>query len=290
MAQHSLAAIRTNRLVQSHIGFSKENELVIVRPFNFDKQLAPEGTHRYTCEAFIFKLPDELLNEIFTLAIRSDAESFGKGQYASALTLSVICKRFSRIAQPLLYYNIFAGKSYGSTLVPPKRSVKLLYRTLKAYPALGKLCKRLYLGIDDVRRPGPNDFVLANDLLPWLTNVRSLNIHGGFESMETWPTIRNALAHMPYIDDLTISREGCGLRLIDICRYVNLPHLCNLYLHGIGNPRIPQQALVSSSAKVRLHRCAFLLGLTRDLQLPKDLEKSRHVYHLLGPSISLYIC
>ena len=82
----------------------------------------------------------------------------------------MICRRFHPLVQPLLYKHIFLGTFVG--FVPPKLPAKRFYRTMKSNPSLRLLCERLHIHVDTMRPAlKADDFLLANEILPWLRNV-----------------------------------------------------------------------------------------------------------------------
>jgi F-box-like len=215
--------IRARRHRQSYLRFSDDKQLILVRR---------AYEERDTGEPLILRLPNELLSQIFAIAIAYDQNGFGLRVYKTALSLSIICRRFHPLVQPLLYRHISLGTFVG--FVPPKLPAKRFYRTMKSNPSLRLLCERLDIHVDAIRpNPKADDFLLANETLPWLRNVRTLHLHGGFDRADSWPMLLNAICHMPLIEDLSLSRETfVGPSLIRIGSELELPRLRRLSLSG----------------------------------------------------------
>lgn len=120
---------------QTHLGSTVAGYLTIIdieQP-NFDAQ--PNS-------AYILKLPDELLCSIVEFAsILCGAHNEWMIERAIAyaqscmLSLSLVCHRFQRLAQPLLFRNI--RFQYGNEIVPPSRSAIKFHRTLNEKAELG---------------------------------------------------------------------------------------------------------------------------------------------------------
>lgn len=215
--------IRARRCRQSHLRFSDDKQLILVRRA-YEEQA--------TGEPLILRLPNELLSQIFAIAIAYDRNEFKLRIYKTALSLSIICRRFHPLVQPLLYKHISLGNFVG--FVPPKLPAKRFYRTIKSNPSLQLLCERLDIHVDTIRPDlKADDFLLANAILPWLRNVRILHLHGGFDHADSWPMLFNAICHMPLIEDLSLSRETfVGPSLIRISSELELRRLRRLSLSG----------------------------------------------------------
>lgn len=96
---------------------------------------------------FIFRLPDELLEQIVELAASSPGERF-QWEHATAcdksvvLILSRVCHRLKRIAQPILFRNITSESR--SEMVPPSRPMIKFHRTLKENADLRQHCRQVF--------------------------------------------------------------------------------------------------------------------------------------------------
>lgn len=196
-------------------------------------------------EAFIFRVPDELLVSILELASVSPdfwtwcCDCHAMGKYATMKQLARVCHRFNQCILPLLYRSIRFDYPHG--IVPPTTAVRRLYRSLQNNASLRQYCQTLSIHINDVRDTWVvEDFFIANDFVSWLTKVRCLQIHGGFDkphNEHTWLLIRNVVQHMREVEHLNISRQSWGLLLGPIMEHVDLPLLRKLNIHGISEKK-----------------------------------------------------
>jgi hypothetical protein len=200
-------------------------------------------------EPFLHELPDELLDYIFTLAIESELRQVGYSttRYKSALALSLTCRRFNLIVLPLLYHDptvasLLAPKGVTTfdtiSLVPPTLSVQRFYRTIQENPARSVYCKRLQISIScdnipDAEIPA-EPFRLAKNVLPCLTSLRSLTIHGGFKFAETWELIDLLLQSSPMIEDLALrSRGSMPVYMGHVYKHLNVPKGSTLCIESL---------------------------------------------------------
>ena len=178
----------------------------------------------------ILRLPNELLSDIVTTAAawpdNIDGAEFPK-IYASRWSLTLACRRFHRLATPLLYSRIALTLRW--TINPPLsqssdympiieervnelqnqhggHGVVCLHRTLAANPALRRLCRDLNLDLSDTNWQHPSFLECATDFVTWLTEVKSLRIHDGFGRARTSPVmglLAKAARHMTALEKLT---------------------------------------------------------------------------------------
>lgn len=124
---------------QTHLGSTVAGDLTIIdleRP-SFDAQ--PK-------HAYILQLPDELLSSIVECA-SEDCVTHTTWMLEHATiydpncvrSLSLVCQRFRRLAQPLLFRSI--SFEYPYQIVPPSRSVIKLHRTLSEKAELRHYCR-----------------------------------------------------------------------------------------------------------------------------------------------------
>lgn len=109
--------------------------------------------------------------------------------------------------------------------------------------------RSLYMHISDFRDDGKDDYDVAKDIGEWLTRTKSLFIKGGFEGSDssresdlmgnerTWSLIRQIIANFKNLEHLYISREGWGLYLAPIFKWITCPKLKTLEIHGISEWR-----------------------------------------------------
>jgi hypothetical protein len=217
------------------LGASKNGELCIQPPstsmpgtlhgLTTDKQNDPPLK-----QSFVTRIPDELLNDIFTLSLGNE-HYFQSEYYHTALSLSIVSKHFHHIVQPLMYRTINIG---GHSLVKPCLAVKQLHRTVKENRALGSMVKTLYVHIDAYSATSEAEYKVATEILDLLPNVESFDLHGGFEGPSTWPMIRNAIRNWARIKHVGLSREDFTLRMPPVCELiVATPNLMTLDLYGV---------------------------------------------------------
>jgi len=224
---------------QSHLGRNAENMLIIPEAAaRNSRKREPIG------EAFIFRLPDEILDSIIKHATseRWQSQSCSESEHTSDNTmvqaLSLVCRRFKHIAQPLLYRNI--RFRWPIAMAPPSRPVVKLHRTLSCNPALRQHVRLLAIHVPDIPSITKEDkYDILKDLATWLTRVRCLYIHGGFEGdfhkEHTWRLIRTFSQNMKEMAHIALSRESWGLYLDHIMANLSLfPKLKRLSLHGIS--------------------------------------------------------
>jgi len=208
-----------------------------------------DATHTHSFqESPITRLPDEILNEILSIAIADDQRNWWNHEYyTTATTLSRVCKLFHRIAQPLLFKNIQLSSPH--ELAPACRLVKSLYRTIQANPALRTCCKSVSFHISTFTYPIIEDYALGDELLSLCPNITSFNLHGGYGHSETWPFLRRVMQHIPKIKILTLSRENFDLHLALVCEIIQTLNLQRLVINGIS-ARKDSHAILMPTSKV----------------------------------------
>ena len=257
-------------LRQTHLGATSAKRLEILdlnisntpRIGNGNKKQADRATPPdMTKEPFIFRLPDELLSLVVRFAAfglprwpgctECVPDYYGKPWDIKLIkTLSLVCSRIRDIAQPLLFH--FIKFHYPNQMVPPTKAVVKLHRILKWNCSLWQRCRALSVHISDLSSTiTPNRYDIASDFAKWLTNVRCLEFHGGFEqpaTRYTWKLIREMTTSMQNVEHLVLSREGWGLYLGSIMSDVDFPRLKTLNIHGISEWK---EGLLVSDPKVR---------------------------------------
>ena len=190
--------------------------------------------------AFILRLPDELLVSITEFAVFEEYRLHGcpycrvRANTKAVKALSLVCQRFGKIAQPMLFHTItFEGTP---STVPPKSRVIRLHHTLQKNPTLRGHCRCLSISVNDFASTTTSSFAVANDLARWLTRVRCLENYGGFDKPNalTWALIRNLVQNMRDVQHWRLCREGWGLHLQQVLDEATFPKLVNLELHGIS--------------------------------------------------------
>ncbi|KAH8696133.1 hypothetical protein BGW36DRAFT_380313 [Talaromyces proteolyticus] len=192
---------------------------------------------------FIFSLPDELLSRILELVIVNDTDEW-QYRYVSYITAKIpavayTCRRFSRIIIPFSYHTIRIDRL--STKFK-SISVRKLLRTFQEDPSLGRYCHELRIFKIDTRTSEPeDDFYFVEQIIPFLSNVKSLYVSGGFgpdDKTDTWNLIRSCTKHMPRLEEVELRRQSkFGLELADIMMGLQVPTLKYLKAFGITSRR-----------------------------------------------------
>jgi hypothetical protein len=222
---------------QLHLGASDTGELILLREID-DLNLVPklvedyveDRLHNSSRDSLITKLPAEILNAIFSIAISCDR--WFSEYYTCALALSRVCKLFHRTIKPLLFRNIELSSHH---LLPSCRVISNLHRTLKQNPETGTFCKSVDFCIQYAwwSEPVATCFVPGVEILRNLPNVTSIKLTvGDTGSPDTWLFVKNGLRCMPRIRNLELL--GIALPLAPIYEIIQiLPQLQSLTLDGI---------------------------------------------------------
>jgi F-box-like len=216
-------------------------------------------------EAFIFRLPDELLLAIFEDAsvtwILSEEKCECQARYHRSTLSALACvnQQIHHLVIPLLYRTL--GVEEELDLVPPSKRMRAIWSSLNNKPSLRQHCRVLCVVLNDMRgtKAGLQDYSIASDLAAELKHVRCLKIHGGFEEVHNesmWTFVRSAVQNMQGIQHLSLSRQCWGLYLKPIIENVHLPKLRKLYLHGISGTQDARAVILGS--KVCFCRCLWL--------------------------------
>jgi hypothetical protein len=193
--------------------------------------------------ALILALPHELLAEILELAIipNNIHELSWRHQeltYDPAVTLPVAytCRRFSQVVVPFNYRSIKFSSPQG--IVPTSLRLRLLARTFQSNPSLGLHCREFKMHIPDNKLSSQEDFEFVEQILPFLPNVKSLYVHGGFgtkKNQQTWKLLRACVQHMRRLEMMELHREAIeGLEVADVIREVQIPSLKGLCVGGFA--------------------------------------------------------
>jgi len=263
---------RSPPLKQLRLGGSQDKQLCILPPSTSQspRHYSPSITaSQKDCPLnshFITKIPDELLNEIFTHAVQSEVGQ--TGAFHTALALCTVSRRFHRIVQPHLYRSL--NLSHHS-LAWPCRVVKLLHRTLKENPVLGHVVTTLHVHVkwlpSNTTFPVEFEFAIGIEILSFVPNVEFFQIQGGYQYSPTWPMIQNAVMNWKHIRHVHLGRNGSSLLMPPVLELVMAtPSLTTLELHGVGEERnITPRAVWSQPSKVSPLSLHFtpLSGLVR---------------------------
>ncbi|MCJ1332641.1 hypothetical protein MMC10_009334 [Thelotrema lepadinum] len=186
-------------------------------------------------KTLIFQLPNEVLEEIFSHVFDlKDKDRESTRTRIRLVALSRTCQRFHPIVQHALYRNpCFWSPMLLDNRESSNRQIKAFHRRLKDSPALGSVCKRFCIRIDDRESL---DINIANELLLSMPKLTHLSVMAYFNCSETWFTVRDAVHHMRSLQELALGEAGkwgfkSGPPLRGICRDINLPSFCVLKLH-----------------------------------------------------------
>jgi hypothetical protein len=203
----------------------------------------------------IDKIPDEILNDIVTHALPPKFARYNS--YHTALALSLVCQRFHRIVQPLMYNTLNLSSH---SLVYQCRVVRLLHRSMEANPALGAMVKCLLLYLDYRTSLFPVniifqvDFTIAKELMGWMENVEEINIQGGFVHPSTWPVMIDAAQKWKRLRDVSLKRvDGeWSMSMTPVFEFLMAtPSLTKLSLYGVSPLRLQNNILQTPPSKVR---------------------------------------
>lgn len=196
----------------------------------------------------IFKLPYEVLHEIFTLIVpaldelavfqRTGKLSNKKISAHTPWALCLVCKHFNRLATPMLYRTLSISSHPESVTYT---SEILLHETLRQNSTLRAFCRKLYIEFsDEVCVANPVERLIG-EAVPLLNNVKYLHISGGItQSVQTYGVVKLAVQSMRQLEELHLKRGSVGLLLAPIFRAMDFPFLKKLTLSGImTQPRDP---------------------------------------------------
>lgn len=222
------------RTCQCHLGRSDQGLLTIQ-----DLRISDDRPK----EAFILRLPDELLVKILELAVLRTQPQYSSYERLYSITsipsLAFTSKRFNRLVLPFLYHTIYFG--WPAQIVPPTLEVRTLRRTLQRNPSLGQHCRDFLIHIPSYRfEIRAEDSALVEELTMYLTNLRCLHVDGGFASNRsefTWGLIRGCVKYMDRLEEIHLNRgASVGLEARTIMRELQSTSLKKLKIHGISAP------------------------------------------------------
>lgn len=199
------------------------------------------------CSTPILAIPGELLAQILSLAVEVAGNGGGVllsnyhtnlgqptdfRQYANALIISKVCKKFHRHAQAFLFRHIAIVRPH--SLVPACKPAQDLHRTLKGKPELGALCKKVDFfirGISD-----PEDYEVGKEIVRWLPNVTTFQLMSDVFYPVMWLFVKHTLGNMPDVDNIAFVGYLCELPLGSAWDVVKEMQLRSLTLGGIVTP------------------------------------------------------
>ncbi|KAK4118060.1 hypothetical protein N657DRAFT_442102 [Parathielavia appendiculata] len=173
----------------------------------------------------ILQLPDEVLVDILLTAAEwlknIDGADF-YALYADRRVMTLVCRRFHRLATPLLYSQLVVvleriinrennpADSEVHRTGHIGKALGLLHRTLKSDSSLRSLCRDLVVDMKQAehrRRPKQGLFRFF-DLAKWLCGTESLRIHNGFGNGErglTYSFLSLAMENLPRLKRLALT-------------------------------------------------------------------------------------
>lgn len=268
---------RKGKFGQLRLGATENNELTLVSLAKFLKK-EPKPIVRYEADLELFNdlpfsqlgdleivvtlqppfpilcLPEELVLEILTIAVRDGFNKYGfysRGNvYGIALSLCLVCKAFHRLVQPILYSKIQIHGLYGQD----SSSVNRLYRTFQNSPSLSRHCKELFIWIQHNLNEAflSEGFDVTLRVVCQFVNVKSLRLTGLFDNTvgngdfsendrDLWAFLRPMLSCIDRIEELEFSTScggfatGLGLPLYPLCTMLSgMQHLKTLRIYAIS--------------------------------------------------------
>jgi hypothetical protein len=189
-------------------------------------------------EAYILRLPVEVLTMIVELAVSGSRESFNDYygvdhsctecnltcNKANAKAACLVSRTFRDIAQPILFRVIYVHS--------PKAASRIRHILLKN-DHLRKHCR--HLSIVDADGPSPKLFSRWKDILRWSVNVRCVRI-----SIEMFPekmcrNLAKGLAtHANQLKHLSLSGQYFYSNMLRIVKTVEFPRLTKLDIDRLG--------------------------------------------------------
>lgn len=222
---------------------SEQAQLITKPALNNEYIRDPDSDH--SCPSFLLALPYELLANILELAIIPNnihklswrIRELGHDP-AATLAIAYTCRLFSQIVVPFNYRSINFCKGASKGLFPIGPRLRLLARTFQCNPSLGLHCREFKMNIPAYQYSSQEDFdFVEQQILPFLPNVKSLLVHGGFdteEKQQTWKLVQVCIQHMRRLDILELDREAGGLVVADVIREVQIPWLKELRVGGVA--------------------------------------------------------
>jgi hypothetical protein len=230
------------------LGLSEIGYLTLIAPLLEDtsssKEVADYTQDRLPIgEAFILRIPNELISKILSLVTVRPPYEWPRNYYGRILPLVTVCRRFNRIASPLLYHTAIFENSCG--IVPPCLPARKFHRTVHENPMLRPYVKTLKLYIRDLHHIlSLDEYDIANDFMVWFPNVTSFKFQAGFANGKrkyTWPMIAKGVKHMPSIREISLHREDFdGLLICDVIENLNIPSLRKLEIGGMSGYSHPE--------------------------------------------------
>jgi hypothetical protein len=138
-----------------------------------------------------------------------------------------------------------------------------LHKVLQDNPPLRSRCLSLEIIFDDDAETTDEDYRVANDLISWLGQTRSLRLYGGFPAeggytgrrADTLKLISIANRSMTNLKELLLYMENDtteGLSLAEAMAYINFPSLEILTMIGNGHSKNwPAPQMLNSKVRAK---------------------------------------
>lgn len=247
------------------------------------------------------RLPDELLQDIIYRVVPRHSFYNPAGRpdhYAPYVALTKTCRRFHRLATPMMYsgLNICIGSESISPYFDkyPVEVMRKLLRSFEENSHLGEFCERLNIMLRHERRleldhwddPEMPEFPLAADaevevemitaLAALLTGTKSVEIIGDIHRYkEIWTILRTASANMPRLETVRLNEYG-GAAYGPICDSVSRAGTLKcLDVSLVGETTGASQAITKVSSLTVLSGSFFFPCFRLRATIPlKSLSKS----------------
>jgi hypothetical protein len=165
--------------------------------------LADSG-HSASPPGHILRLPDELLVDIVSTAAEwpedfNDVPFYTRGLYADRRVMTLVCRRFRRLATPLLYSQL---------LVHPGKMLRLLHLALQSDPSLRRFCRSMAFDMEAEDWDESEMLGYANDVVAWLRNTERLRFRCQFgpqSKSDTFRLLSTASENMTRLKRLTLT-------------------------------------------------------------------------------------
>ncbi|KAI9923882.1 hypothetical protein ASPWEDRAFT_181920 [Aspergillus wentii DTO 134E9] len=183
-------------------------------------------------EAYIFRLPEEILAFIIELAAREIPDRHReRDRYSSffIISLTVTCHAFNRIAVPLLYHTINIQVSSASGVT------KCLHSTLKQKQTFARYCQELTIHVGD-DEDDEKESVITCDIVGWSSCVKTLKMNTSpFRGTRPQRSrfLQIASRSMREITQLKIQAGKEDIQPREIMESVDMPSLRELSIDGL---------------------------------------------------------
>ncbi|MCJ1231159.1 hypothetical protein MMC12_007835 [Toensbergia leucococca] len=186
---------------------------------------------------FAHSLPNEILADILSYLAPRPATSVLKTEYAECLSIPLVCHRWRRLYDTVLYRKIDLGLEAWEGTPRPRR----LFRTLTERPDLRDHVRVIHVNL---LTPYHATCRVIADIIQYCNSVRKLGLHinldpGDFVTLAAFLPLRNAAKGLSRLEKLQFSGKQYSSPLRDIMNYFDLPTLRKMEIDGYGlDPRV----------------------------------------------------